>query len=140
MADVTGPNSGLPGQRRFLPAGTVCDEHPDTPAVARIQGETDSMGSEMIDMCQICYDNFLTSIKPREGRCDWCGCVSNDLKHHRDLDEGSSGRVYDVCQACISAENERVSEELGPDVVDDNDDSVFPDDLDDDDNYIDPND
>lgn len=42
MGDVTGPISTLPGHRHKLPSGATCDDHPDRPAVARIQGETDS--------------------------------------------------------------------------------------------------
>src|SRR3954463_12051043 len=54
MADVTGPISTLPGTGHHLPDGTMCDQHPDRPAVARIQGETDSFGCEMNDLCQEC--------------------------------------------------------------------------------------
>ena len=50
MAEVTGPISTLPGARHALPAGTMCDEHPDRPAVARVQGETDSFGCELNDL------------------------------------------------------------------------------------------
>jgi len=125
MANVSGPNNRLPGQKCYLPGGTVCDEHPDAPAIARIQGETDSYGSEEIDMCQVCYDNFVSNTKPREGRCEWCGSVSSDLKHHRDPEEGSNGPVYNVCETCITTQNEAALEELehnNPET-----DSVFPD-------------
>ncbi len=43
MAEVTGPISSLPGAYHSLPKGTMCDEHPDRPAVARVQGETDCL-------------------------------------------------------------------------------------------------
>ena len=56
MGDVTGPISTLPGSRHDFPDGTMCDDHPDRKAVARVQGETDSFGSELIDMCQECLD------------------------------------------------------------------------------------
>lgn len=46
MAEVTGPTSYLPGHHCKLPPGTMCDEHPDRLAIARVQGETDSFGSE----------------------------------------------------------------------------------------------
>jgi hypothetical protein len=52
MADVTGPISTLPGAVHRVPEGATCDEHPDRPAVLRVQGETDSFGSETIDYCQ----------------------------------------------------------------------------------------
>ena len=58
MADVTGPISSLPGKRHELPKGAKCDEHPERDAVARVQGETDSMGCEMLDLCQECLDDL----------------------------------------------------------------------------------
>jgi hypothetical protein len=52
MADVTGPISTLPGSSHHdVPDGMMCDDHPDRPAVTRLQGETDSFGSEMHDLC-----------------------------------------------------------------------------------------
>jgi hypothetical protein len=48
MGEVTGPISTLPGHSHQVPDGTVCDDHPDRPAVARIQGETDSFGAELM--------------------------------------------------------------------------------------------
>ena len=54
MSDVTGPISTLPGCERAVDPGTMCDEHPDRPAVARVQGETDSFGSEQHDLCAEC--------------------------------------------------------------------------------------
>ena len=51
MADVTGRISTLPGSGHKVPDGTMCDNHPDRLATHRVQGETDSFGSEMNDMC-----------------------------------------------------------------------------------------
>lgn len=101
MADVTGPISTLPGAGHAIPAGTMCDEHPDRPAVARIQGETDSFGSELIDCCQQCRSEFRDAIRnDRSGRCDWCKMDASDLLDTRDYEEGSCGPVYRVCGAC----------------------------------------
>jgi hypothetical protein len=44
MSDVTGPISSLPGSTHAAPTAGMCDDHPDRPAVARVQGETDSFG------------------------------------------------------------------------------------------------
>lgn len=99
MADVTGPISSLPGSRHKVPEGTKCDMCP-APAVIRIQGETDSMGSEMNDYCLACYvkvkDNNQIS-----GECDYCHTRVDVLKPTRDYDEGSCGPVYYVCQPCL---------------------------------------
>jgi hypothetical protein len=103
MGDVTGPISTLPGTMHELPDGAMCDEHPDRHAVARIQGETDSFGCEMIDCCQDCLDEIRAynhSSDARTGKCDWCKSDATDLSDHRDYDEGLYGPVYRVCGAC----------------------------------------
>lgn len=114
MSDVTGPISSLPGSAHALPEGTMCDEHPDRPAVARIQGETDSFGCEMNDCCQECVDEireYSRSAEARTGRCEWCKNEATDLRDRRDPDEGMCGRVYRVCGACVRRQNERLAEE-----------------------------
>lgn len=115
MADVTGPISTLPGTSHSFPKGTMCDSHPERPAVARIQGETDSFGSEMNDMCQACLDAHRTAMKAwreRTAMCDWCKCEANDLRDFRDIDEGMAGPVYQVCSSCRQKAYEAIEEEL----------------------------
>ena len=115
MAEVTGPISTLPGSTHALPAGAPCDEHPDRPAVARVQGETDSMGSELNDLCQECLDQHhahARSPEARTGKCDFCGDQADDLSTTRDYEEGLSGPVYRVCGCCMRARNKRIDEEL----------------------------
>lgn len=118
MSAVTGPISTLPGRHHEVPEGQMCDEHRDRPAVTRVQGETDSFGCEMIDMCQEClnaHKAFLTSPEAqayREGECEWCKGHATDLRDARDYDEGMSGRVYRVCGACIKRVNDEATEEL----------------------------
>jgi len=113
MGHVIGPTSGRPGTRHKLPPGTMCDEHPDQPAVTRIQGETDSFGAELLDVCQSCLDAIQAhQAEDRTGMCDWCSNHATDLAHQRDLDEGMGGRMYRVCGACRRAESERLDEEL----------------------------
>jgi len=108
MAEVTGPISTLPGARHAVPPGTKCDLHPDRDAVARIQGETDSMGAELNDCCKECVDE-IKNAPPTTGTCDWCHTPDVELKNRRDLDEGMAGRVYEVCSECIKKDNARIS-------------------------------
>lgn len=111
MADVTGPISTLPGALHRLPIGAKCDDHPDRQAVARVQGETDSFGSELMDLCQECLDAMKNA--DAGGICDWCGADAASLKPTRDYEEGSRGRVYEVCSECISRMNSRLEQEAG---------------------------
>ena len=112
MADVTGPISTLPGTVHHLPEGTMCDQHPDRPAVARIQGETDSFGAEMNDLCQECIDADREWAKSeeaadwRKGQCEWCKSDATDLRDARDYEEGMCGRIYRVCGACQKKQND----------------------------------
>jgi hypothetical protein len=117
MSDVTGPISTLPGATHAVPKGTMCDDHPDRPAVFRIQGETDSFGCELNDMCQECYDLHKEARRTEDtkGVCDWCTTLQPKLFNHRDWEEGSCGRVYLVCSACIKKENDALREEADED-------------------------
>lgn len=125
MADVTGPISTLSGTSHGVPDGQMCDRHSDRPAVARIQGETDSFGSEMNDMCQECLDEHRAYSKSpeaaehRKGTCEWCKNLADDLRDRRDFEEGTCGRVYRVCGACVKQQNEELDAELDDDGDDD---------------------
>lgn len=115
MAAVTGPISTLPGSHHLVPAGQTCDDC-NEPAVKRIQGETDSFGSEMFDFCQACYDKWQAACAEPEynssiGMCDWCGQHATNLRPHRDFEEGSCGPVYNVCGTCIQRENKALEQE-----------------------------
>lgn len=129
MAEVTGPISTLPGAQREVPAGTMCDEHADRPAVARVQGETDSFGSEMHDLCQECLDEHRTSQNSPEakaGKCDWCKNDATDLAWRRDFEEGTSGPVYRVCGGCRTKQIQAAQEQYGDDDYDDFEDDYDP--------------
>ena len=117
MADVTGPISSLPGARHALPDGTMCDDHPDRPAVARVQGETDSFGSEMHDLCSECLKEFRL-YGESGGRCDWCKQEVERIRAKRDYEEGLHGRVYYVCDPCAKR-YDAAQEELDRDLYDD---------------------
>ncbi len=117
MADVTGPISSLPGAKHRVPAGQPCDEHSDRPATRRVQGETDSFGSEMMDMCDECFEAYTKAVAESAaedacGQCDWCKEGATDLSNRRDFEEGFSGRVYRVCGNCVRAERARIQAEL----------------------------
>lgn len=111
MSDVTGPISSLPGSGHALPDGTMCDYHSDRPAVARIQGETDSFGCEMNDLCADCIKD-MRSEGPHIARCDWCKTPDVKVGPRRDMDEGMYGPVYYVCKPCRDKDEARINEEL----------------------------
>lgn len=114
MADVTGPIPTLPNSRHAVPEGTMCDDHPERPAVRRIQGETDSFGSEMHDLCQECLDAHSKEVAEADysGTCDWCKEHKPRLWNQRDSDEGMYGPVYLVCDDCSRKQSERLAEEM----------------------------
>lgn len=94
---------------------TVCDEHPDRPAVTRVQGETDSMGCEMHDLCEECaaeHRAYARSTKARSGCCAWCKAEATDLRDTRDYEEGLNGPVYRVCGTCYRRQQDRLNAEL----------------------------
>lgn len=98
-----GPVSSMPGSRHQLPLNQSCDKHPNRLAVVRIQGETDSFSAEYVDMCEEClekYNIFLAKQKDQEKRCEICIRMKKDVKPHRDPEEGSCGRLYDMCPEC----------------------------------------
>lgn len=114
MAEVTGPISTLPGAGHDFPDGTMCDEHPDRPAVTRIQGETDSFGSELHDMCAECLAAYREETRNADtsGECEWCKKHAPKLRNRRDYEEGMYGRVYQVCDECIRQQETRLQQEL----------------------------
>jgi hypothetical protein len=91
----------LPGQVLKPTAGASCEKHPDRPAPYRVVGETDSFGSEFIEMCQVCYDEFQAYTNDENNRqdCESCG-KQKSASPRRDPSEGSSGPVYYWCAKC----------------------------------------
>ena len=108
MSTVTGPISSLPGSSHFVPDGQECDDC-GAPAVVRIQGETDSFGCEMFDLCESCAGQLKADMAPmNEGWCDWCKQKATDLQPKRDYEEGINGPVYYVCSGCRERYDERI--------------------------------
>jgi hypothetical protein len=114
VADVTGPISTLPGSAHPTPEGTVCDFHPDRPAYTRIQGETDSFGCEMHDVCKECAQEISAERRNRTGDCEWCKARDVPVTDARDYDEGMNGRVYTVCKECKQKQIEELKAEFDP--------------------------
>lgn len=113
MADVTGPISSLPGSAHGVPDGMMCDDHPDRPATHRVQGETDSFGSEMLDLCDECWQELKAELATEQEPfpCDYCKVPSSDRRAIRDPDEGMCGPVYYVCTNCRRRQRELLEEE-----------------------------
>lgn len=89
------------------------DDHQDQPATHRVQGETDSFGSELIDMCDECHAQYKTkmaetAVERAPGTCEWCRQSATDLRRRRDYEEGMPGRLYAFCGACVKGENARL--------------------------------
>lgn len=103
MAEVIGPNSYLPGQSLKPKKNMVCDEHADREATHRVVGETDSFGSEIMYMCDECYQEMQQQIEgQREAprRCEICKEMKTNVSPMRDPSEGSYGPLYNTCIAC----------------------------------------
>lgn len=110
-----GSVSSMPGSSHALPKGAMCDCHPKVLAVARIQGETDSMGCEYNLMCQACLDEHRTAVREAfnaESYCDYCKTMQRHCSPMRDYDEGMGGPVYNVCGTCRARVDARIAEEL----------------------------
>lgn len=114
MADASmGPVATMPGTLSQSTEGALCDNHPDAPAVRRLQGETDSMGCEYHDLCEVCLAAYRAEARQaRVGNCDWCKNQADDLRPRRDFEEGLAGRLYDVCGDCVRRQNDALRAEL----------------------------
>ncbi len=115
MADVTGPISSLPGSLHRPPKGMKCDDCSEAFATVRVQGETDSFGCEMIDLCDACRAKDLGQEVAAEAipeKCDWCKSMTTDARPTRDWEEGSCGPVYRVCSDCRKRRTEQDLAEL----------------------------
>lgn len=98
MFDVTGPISTLPGSIHKLPQSSipvVCDRC-EKLATVRVQGETDSFGAEMHDLCE----QHVKEMRGEAtiGYCDFCH-KQHELFPHRYWDE-PRGRVFWLCLPC----------------------------------------
>ncbi len=105
MAGITGPISTLPGTKHKVPHGIKCDDC-NKPAIHRVQGETDSMGSEMWDYCDDCFNKSKLAPIDNSGFCDWCKRDCEIVRNCRDHEEGLCGPVYRVCDDCVIKYNE----------------------------------
>lgn len=114
MGDISsGSVSSMPGSCHSLPDGAMCDQHPDRPAIRRVQGETDSFGCEYHDECEECKSETRKwAAEARKGICEYCKQEATDLSPIRDYDEGMAGPIYNVCGVCRKRVQEAAEEEL----------------------------
>ena len=133
MSDYIGPSNRLPGQfYPFTPDGRDCDQC-DLEATHAIVGETDSMGSEILHLCNIhtvLLKKELEDNKERESICDICHKPATTCMPFRDPAEGSTGRVYSGCLPCrteIIASFTGDEDDIDPDPPDINFDQTGPD-------------
>jgi hypothetical protein len=107
--------SNLPGRLLNLPVGATCEEegHETVPATRAVQGDTDSFGYETMCFCEPCYVKFQEeSQKPEDGFCEWGKHRGEDIRPYRDIDEGTSGPVYNTCKECRFKDGQRIRDEL----------------------------
>jgi len=78
-----------------------------------VSGEEDSFGTEWHLGCLThCKESQEKGNQPFCGCCDWCRTEKDNLRPHRDFEEGTRGPVYDVCEECRLEESKRVEDEL----------------------------
>lgn len=117
----------LPGQSAFIENdewGNKCYAHPEILAVKRICTESDSFGSEFINFCQTCWDEYQQAKEDKKNNPDeWetckCGNREPDLISYRDPDEGMHGPVYHHCSVCHEKWNQHLEREWAMDNDDD---------------------
>lgn len=105
MSMHIGPNRYLPGQVIPVKVDEMCDVHMTRKAVTCIVGETDSMGSEVLSLCQECFDQYQQNKKQNKSpdELDYCEIHQGDgknVKSFRDPEEGYYGRIYRACESC----------------------------------------
>ena len=108
----------LPGQVLKPEPGATCETHPEKLSVKRIVGETDSFGSEFIEMCSECYEKYKgykEEARESFSICDWCKGNQKGCSPTRDYEEGTSGPVYNVCPGCRQRKSEEAQAELDED-------------------------
>lgn len=95
-----GPVNTIPGDIFLCGQGHSCINHENIIAEAAIQTETDSMGCEYKFVCPMCLTQHLKNCNnEQELYCEHCGLLKN-TKPRRDPEEGSSGRLYNICDEC----------------------------------------
>lgn len=100
--------------------GHECDNHGCTKqAIHSLIDCQDSFGAEYSIWCDDHYKEELdrrAKVRALErlqptGYCEWCKTANVYTSSYRDMEEGMYGRVYDVCQKCISKDVEYYRQE-----------------------------
>ena len=112
---VTGPVNTMPNSTHSVENGAMCDNHPNRVATTSKQGETDSFGSEIHELCDECEASWKAQAsKPYVGYCEFCTrqayssaqWVQVEVFDYRDYEEGMNGPVYKVCKSHLDSMNE----------------------------------
>lgn len=112
MADLPGQSVGVKDDEW----GTMCYAHHDIDATHRICTESDSFGSEYMNLCDVCWNEHLASkekVKNDESLWETCKCGNREPRmiQYRDYEEGMHGSVYEHCSVCHEKMNARIAEE-----------------------------
>ena len=102
--------------------GKFCstDGHEAVLGVRALVVDSDSFGSDYAVLCEECCLAEAAETKQRNeeqlanpsNTCDWCKTKNVFTYRHRDIEEGSHGAVYDVCQTCINKELKQIRDDL----------------------------
>lgn len=109
----------LPGQSFSVKDdewGTKCYTHHEVEATHRICTESDSFGSEFMNLCDECWNAHLAhkeKVKNDESLWETCKCGNREPRmiQYRDYEEGMHGPVYEHCSKCHERMNARIAEE-----------------------------
>ena len=105
---------GLPGSILRRLDGTEPCAGCGAPATKLVQGETDSFGAEYNAWCDDCDRRVREEDRKRRANavCDWCKTRNGPVTFMRDVDEGMSGPVYQICGPCRQKHDAYVQAEL----------------------------
>lgn len=105
--------SHMPGQVATPEEGEACQTC-NKPATHKLCFEADSFGSDYAYLCDEHFEEERKALSEQDtsGKCDWCKQESEKRYSRRDIEEGSHGRVYDVCKPCIEKQEQAWKEEL----------------------------
>lgn len=106
--------SSLPGQLIRLEADDIKSCRTcGTNATHDLVIEADAFGSETVPYCsehgKVEQEDFNAGNK--SGDCDWCKASGVAVSYRRDFEEGSHGKVYEVCRPCIDKQLKELNDE-----------------------------
>lgn len=128
------------GLRVPVPENTMCVNHPHLEAVRGYVTSIDDGAHEYAHLCEECgivhqisLDTFVETEEQCIGDCEWCRATNVPVFETRDIEEGSSGCIYDVCRKCIKEQNDSLAREEevyrrehGLSLLDDESEEMYP--------------